>query len=87
MDALTRPSRPDRPERAKKSPASIALKIVLVVVIALTVWSVFDASANVPVISPIVSSVKGGIWDNGSAVWGIEPGCYQRPAEVNGNGE
>lgn len=39
------------------------------------VWS--DPHAYVPVVSRVVCSVRGGSWTEGSAAWGIEPGCYR----------
>jgi len=42
----------------------------------LTMWAFSDPHANIPVISPIVCSIKGGIWYDSSLL--IPAGCYAR---------
>ena len=50
--------------------------MAVVVVVGLMLWALVNPYANIPGISKIVCSLKGAIWEEGSAAFGVRPGCY-----------
>jgi hypothetical protein len=48
--------------------------VVIVFVLLLSGIAFFNPNVNIPVISPIACSIKGGTWDNGQFL--TMPGCY-----------
>jgi len=56
----------------------IAVAVAAFILIVLTVWAFADPGAQLPVISKVVCSVKGGTWYDGNQLLGIQPGCYAR---------
>jgi hypothetical protein len=57
-------------------PGWVALVLVVTIVGSLTIWSFADRHADIPVISKIVCSMKGGTFTEGSPPLGIAAGCY-----------
>jgi hypothetical protein len=60
----------------KTSPATAALALFLLTTAVLFVLAFANPRLNIPVVSKVTCSVKGGIWTEGSAVWGYPAGCY-----------
>lgn len=50
--------------------------VIAAVLVAASLWAFFDPRAQIPLISPIVCSVKGQTWHAGST--SVPAGCYQR---------
>jgi hypothetical protein len=55
---------------------SRVIAVVVTLLVLLFGWAFVDANANIPVISPILCSMKGASWFEGSAVMGTPAGCY-----------
>jgi hypothetical protein len=72
------------PPRRKTNPVAVAFIGAVGILLILTAWTFSNPHANVPVISQVVCSAKGAAWYDGSAVWGIPPGCYATPAPLPG---
>ncbi len=58
----------------RKVNAPVALAVIVLVL--LFAASFVDSRLNVPVVSKITCSLKGGTWTDGSVEWGIAAGCY-----------
>jgi hypothetical protein len=69
---------PREPSAPRMSPRARAAAAIVVIVVALFGWSLLDPTANIPVISPIACTVRGGSW---YAPWPLPPACYTRPAD------
>ncbi len=72
-----------RPDQSRTRPIPI-IAILLAVATILTMWSFTDPHANIPVVSQVVCSMKGGTWYDSSLL--IPAGCYAR-ARIGGQSQ
>jgi len=72
-----------RPDQSRSRPIPI-IAILLAVATILTMWSFSDPHVNIPIVSQVVCSIKGGTWYNSSLL--IPAGCYAR-ARIGGQSQ
>lgn len=65
------PEAPRRDTTLRTIAGTIAAALV-----AATLWAFFDPRAQVPLVSPVVCSLKGKTWHSGSTI--VPAGCYER---------
>lgn len=65
---------------AKRGSAIPAVSLIVVALIGLGLWALFDPYANIPGISKMVCSMKGASWHDDPS-FGAPPGCYSRESE------
>jgi hypothetical protein len=61
----------------KRTTRTTIVASVVILVVLLLGWTFVNPHADVPVISRIVCSIKGGTWTDGSVPLGIQVGCYK----------
>jgi hypothetical protein len=79
------PTSGQQPPMAAPTPTSSRSPVLWIVVATLaligllSVWSLTDSHLDIPVISRLTCSAKGGVWYGGDS-WGNAAGCYDRDA-------
>lgn len=68
------------PTTTKRGSAIPAVTLVVVALIGLGLWALFDPYANIPGVSKMVCSIKGASWHDDPG-FGAPPGCYSREPE------
>jgi hypothetical protein len=65
----------------------VGFLVVSLIVVGLGIWAAANPYINIPVVSPLVCSMKGESWfDRPDALYGVDrPGCYRvaEPAGVS----
>jgi hypothetical protein len=75
MDSSSSGNAPRPAKPPQNHPGMTIGGIILAILIILSVFAVADPRADIPVISPIVCSLKGGAWYGGGIL--APPGCYR----------
>jgi hypothetical protein len=73
-------------ERKAPATTSAILLAIVVVVVALGGIAAVNPRLDIPVISKVVCSVKGGTWSDGSVALGIPAGCYKVGSTTGSSG-
>jgi hypothetical protein len=63
-------------QKRENSPAAVVGLFVVLLVVGTFVLSFVNSNLNIPVVSKITCSVKGGTWTDGSVLMGVPAGCY-----------
>lgn len=69
--------------RSSRVPPKTLVLSPLVVILGLAGWALADPYANIPFVSPIVCSLKGASWTEGSPLLDVPAGCYERPTRAD----
>lgn len=67
---------PPPPPRRDHDGWKIATAVAAAILIFLSIVAWADPNAQIPVVSKVVCSIRGGTWYDGSAILGIPAGCY-----------